>query len=151
MIHVCVVTYQDPQHSSSAHSFMLGLRFNVWLGCWHITHMCFSHCQPVCLVTVKLVEVTRHFTSTVSPSLTHQRERPWYNYNTIRLCTIYLYNIFQHRTIVFCWFLASDGDLYYAADFWAWSWMYNMTLIFGLGFWCVILCWFLVLDDDVQF
>ncbi len=37
---------------------MLGLEFNVWLGCWHITHMCSGRCQLVCLATVKTGEVS---------------------------------------------------------------------------------------------
>lgn len=38
---------------SRSPSFMLALGFNVWLGCWCITHMSCGRCQLVCLATVE--------------------------------------------------------------------------------------------------
>lgn len=75
------------QHPLRAHSFMLGLGFNVWLGCWHITHMCSGRCQLVCLATVKTGGVSAGPTCIVSLSLTQQRE--WLSWHTLPRCTSY--------------------------------------------------------------
>lgn len=65
--YMCVQSHIETlQQPLRPHSFMLGLGFNVWLGCWHITHMCSSWCQLVCLTTVKTGEVSTDPTYSVS-------------------------------------------------------------------------------------